>query len=172
MLVVFNPEQGIYRVLGGGAARPWLPRRARNCRRGSMRGTERRLKGCWLRALHKGRSARLWGKPLDYNFLFRWYLELAAKEAAFDHWTFSRKRARLLEHELAGECLRAVVAQARGRNLGSDQPFTLEGGQADGDCHGARRRQASPQYTPAPRPAWPRRARARKPRCAPRPTPG
>ena len=108
--------------------------------------------------------------------MFRWYLELAAEEAAFDHWTFSRKRARLLEHELAGECLRAVVAQARGRNLGSDEHFTLEGmlvaawaalksfqrpeagpreppaepGKPTGNCHGARRRQASPQSTPAP----------------------
>ena len=48
-------------------------------------------------------------------------------EAGFDHSTFSRNRARLLEHAVASEFFRAVVAQARTRQLLSDEHFTLDG---------------------------------------------
>src|SRR5271157_6272014 len=78
---------------------------------------ERLLKASLLMALHTVRSERLLCEQLDYNFLFRWFLDLEADEAAFDHSTFSRNRARLLEHAVADEFFRAVVAQARGLNL-------------------------------------------------------
>ena len=48
-------------------------------------------------------------------------------KASFDHSTFSRNRARLLEHETAGEFFRAVVAQARTLKLLSDEHFTVDG---------------------------------------------
>jgi hypothetical protein len=35
--------------------------------------------------------------------LFRWFLDLNWDEPSFDHCTFSRNRARLLEHDVAGE---------------------------------------------------------------------
>src|SRR6266851_4211425 len=78
-------------------------------------------------ALHTVRSERLFCEQLDYNFLFRWFLDLETDEASFDHSTFSRNRARLLEHEVAGEFFRAVVEQARGLNLLSDEHFTVDG---------------------------------------------
>lgn len=88
---------------------------------------ERLLKASLLMALHTVRSERLFCEQLDYNFLFRWFLDLEADEASFDHSTFSRNRARLLEHEVAGEFFRAVVEQARGLNLLSDEHFTVDG---------------------------------------------
>jgi transposase len=66
-------------------------------------------------------------EQLDYNFLFRWFLDLEADAASFGHSTFSRNRARLLEHAVADEFFRAVVAQARARQLLSDEHFTVDG---------------------------------------------
>ena len=47
-------------------------------------------------ALYTVRSERLFCEQLDYNFLFRWFLELEVDEAGFDHSIFSRNRTRLL----------------------------------------------------------------------------
>src|SRR6202049_2737464 len=82
---------------------------------------ERLLKGSLLMAPHTVRSERLFCEQLDYNFLFRWSLYLETDATSFDHSTFSRHRARLLEHAVADEFLRAVVGQARGLNLLSDE---------------------------------------------------
>ena len=88
---------------------------------------ERLLKASLLMALYTVRSERLFCEQLDYNLLFRWFLDLEMDEASFDHSTFSRNRARLLEHEVAGEFLRAVVQQARRLRLLSDEHFTMDG---------------------------------------------
>src|ERR1700683_4247828 len=70
---------------------------------------------------------RLFCEQLDYNFLFRWFLDLEADETSFDHSTFSRNRARLLAHDVAGAFFRGVVEQAGGLNLLSDEHFTVDG---------------------------------------------
>jgi transposase len=88
---------------------------------------ERLLKASLLMALYTVRSERLFCEQLDYNLLFRWFLDLELEEASFDHSTFSRNRARLLEHEVAGEFFRGVVAQARALRLLSDEHFTVDG---------------------------------------------
>src|SRR5271169_6309706 len=88
---------------------------------------ERLLKASLLMALYTVRSERLFCEQLDYNLLFRWFLDLEMDEASFDHSTFSRNRARLLEHDVAGAFFRGVVAQARGLNLLSDEHFTVDG---------------------------------------------
>src|SRR5271169_561293 len=88
---------------------------------------ERLLKASLLMALHTIRSERMFCEQLGYNFLFRWFLDLEADEASFDHSTFSRNRARLLEHAVADEFFRAVVAQARALQLLSDEHFTVDG---------------------------------------------
>ncbi len=88
---------------------------------------ERLLKASLLMALYTVRSERLFCEQLDYNLLFRWFLDLELDEASFDHSTFSRNRARLLEHEVAGEFFRGVVAQARALKLLSDEHFTVDG---------------------------------------------
>ena len=48
-------------------------------------------------------------------------------EPSFDHSTFSRIRARLLDHAVAHEFFTRVVAQARGLQLLSDEHFTVDG---------------------------------------------
>src|SRR5215813_1631368 len=68
---------------------------------------ERLLKASLLMALYTIRSERLLCEQLEYNLLWRWFLDLEMDEPRFDHSTFSRNRARLLEHEVAGEFLRA-----------------------------------------------------------------
>jgi transposase len=87
----------------------------------------RLLKASLLMALYTVRSERMFCERLDYDLMFRWFLDLEMDEPSFDHSTFSRNRARLLEHAVAGEFLRAVVEQARGLRLLSDEHFTVDG---------------------------------------------
>jgi len=88
---------------------------------------ERLLKASLLMALYTVRSERLFCEQLDYNLLFRWFVDLEMDEPSFDHSTFSRNRARLLEHEVAGEFFRGVVEQARALKLLSSEHFTVDG---------------------------------------------
>src|SRR6266851_7123594 len=73
-------------------------------------------------ALHG--AQRLLCEQLDYNLLFRWFLDLELDEASFDHSSLSANRKRLLAHEVAGEFFRGVVAQARALKLLSGEHFT------------------------------------------------
>src|SRR5271154_1777950 len=88
---------------------------------------ERLLKASLLMALYTVRSERLLCEQLDYNLLFRWFLDLNWDEPSFDHSSFSRNRGRLLEHDVAGEFFRTVVAEARELKLTSDEHFTVDG---------------------------------------------
>jgi len=88
---------------------------------------ERLLKASLLMALYTVRSERMFCEQLDYNLLFRWFLDLELDEPSFDHSTFSRNRTRLLEHAVAGEFFRGVVEQARALQLLSDEHFTVDG---------------------------------------------
>ena len=88
---------------------------------------ERLLKSLLLMAFHSIRSERLFCEHLDYNLLFRWFLEMSMDEASFDHSSFSRNRDRLLEHDVAGQFFIAVVNQARAAGLMSNEHFTVDG---------------------------------------------
>jgi transposase len=77
---------------------------------------ERLLKAALLMALYTVRSERMFCEQLDYNLLFRWFLDMDVAEPSFDHSTFSRNRARLLEHNVAHEFFTRVVAQAQRRS--------------------------------------------------------
>lgn len=88
---------------------------------------ERLLKGTLLMAFYSIRSERLLCEQLDYNLLYRWFLDMDMVEESIDHSTFSRNRARLLEHEVAARFLAEVVAAARVAKLMSDDHFTVDG---------------------------------------------
>jgi transposase len=88
---------------------------------------ERQLKATLLMALYSVRSERLFCEQLDYNLLFRWFLDMDMVEESFDHSTFSKNRARLLEHEVAKRFLAEVVEKARSAGLMSDDHFTVDG---------------------------------------------
>jgi len=88
---------------------------------------ERLLKAWLLMALYTVRSEPLFCKQLDYNLLFRWFLDLELDESSFDHSSFSANRKRLLEHAVAEEFFRGVVRQARALHLLSNEHFTVDG---------------------------------------------
>jgi transposase len=88
---------------------------------------ERLLKSQVLMALYTVRSDRQFCEQLDYNLLFRWFLDMNADEPTFDASSFSRNRERLLQHDVAGKFFAAVVAEARGAHLLSHDHFTVDG---------------------------------------------
>ena len=88
---------------------------------------ERLLKASLLMALYTVRSERLFCEQLEYNLLFRWFLDMELDEPSFDHSSFTTNRKRLLEHAVAGEFFRGVVEQARVLKLLSSEHFTVDG---------------------------------------------
>lgn len=85
------------------------------------------LKASLLMALYSVRSERLFCEQLDYNLLFRWFLDMDMVQAGFDHSAFSHNRERLLGHEVAAQFFEAVVARARSADLMSSEHFTVDG---------------------------------------------
>jgi transposase len=88
---------------------------------------ERLLKAQLLIALSSVRSDRLFCERLDYDILFRWFLDMNLEEPSWDHSTFSANRDRLLAHDVACRFFDAVVNQARRAGLLSDEHFTVDG---------------------------------------------
>lgn len=88
---------------------------------------ERLLKSMLLMALYTVRSERLFCEQLDYNLLYRWFLDMDALEPSFDPSSFSKNRQRLLEHDVAGAFFGRVVEQARRAHLLSTEHFTVDG---------------------------------------------
>jgi transposase len=88
---------------------------------------ERLLKATLLMALHTVRSERQFCEQLDYNLLFRWFLDMDLEEKSFNHSSFSTNRERLLQHEVAERFHEAVVAQAEKRGLVSKEHFSVDG---------------------------------------------
>ena len=62
---------------------------------------EQLLKATVLMALYSIRSERAFCERLNYDLLFKWFLDLRIDEPAFDATTFSKNRRRLLDHEVA-----------------------------------------------------------------------
>jgi transposase len=88
---------------------------------------ERLLKSQILLALYSVRSDRQFCEQLDYNLLFRWFLDMSADEPTFDASSFSRNRDRLLDHDVAAKFFAAVVERARDAHLMSHDHFTVDG---------------------------------------------
>jgi transposase len=88
---------------------------------------ERLLKACLLIALFSVRSERQFCERLQYDLLFKWFLDLNIIDPAFDASTFSKNKERLLEHDVAREFLVVVLEEARRRKLLSEDHFTVDG---------------------------------------------
>ena len=88
---------------------------------------EHLLKACLLIALYSVRSERQFCERLQYDLLFKWFLDLNIIDPAFDASTFSKNKERLLEHEVARGFLGAVLDEARRRRLLSEDHFTVDG---------------------------------------------
>ncbi|MEZ4481124.1 MAG: IS5 family transposase [Dehalococcoidia bacterium] len=76
---------------------------------------EHLLKATLLMALYSVRSERQFCERLEYDLLFKWFMDLNLDDPAFDHSTFSKNRQRLLDHDVATKFLAVVVA---GRSAG------------------------------------------------------
>jgi len=85
------------------------------------------LKSTVLMALYSIRSERAFCERLNYDLLFKWFLDMRIDQPAFDATTFTKNRTRLLEHEVADEFFAAVVAQAKLRRYLSSDPFSIDG---------------------------------------------
>jgi transposase len=88
---------------------------------------ERLLKASLLIALYSVRSERAFCEELDFNLLFRWFLDLDLLEPSFDATTFTKNRERLLRHRVGQQLFDEVVAHAHERGLLSDEHFTVDG---------------------------------------------
>ena len=88
---------------------------------------EQLLKASLLMAFYTVRSERLFCEQLDYNLLFRWFLDMGIEDSSFDHSTFSQNRERLLEHDVARQFFFAVMGQAQDAGLMSNEHFTVDG---------------------------------------------
>ena len=88
---------------------------------------EHLLKACLLIALYSVRSERQFCERLQYDLLFKWFLDLNIIDPAFDASTFSKNKERLLEHDVARAFLGVVLEEARRRRLLSEDHFTVDG---------------------------------------------
>jgi len=88
---------------------------------------EKLLRALLLQAFYSIRSERQLMEQMDYNLLFRWFVGLSMDAVVWDVTVFTKNRDRLLEGDVAAKFLTAVVAQARGRNLLSDEHFSVDG---------------------------------------------
>jgi transposase len=85
------------------------------------------LKATVLMAMYSIRSERAFCERLNYDLLFKWFLDMRIDQPAFDATTFSKNRKRLLEHQVADEFFAAVVRQAKLRRYMSSDHFSVDG---------------------------------------------
>lgn len=88
---------------------------------------EQLLKASVLMALYSMRSERAFCERLNYDLLFKWFLDLPIDAKAFDPSTFTKNRTRLLEAEVADRFFAAVVRQAQLRRYVSSEHFSVDG---------------------------------------------
>jgi len=88
---------------------------------------EQLLKGSLLTALFSLRSERQLCEQLDYNLLFRWFLDMGADDETFDHSTFSANRERFMKHEVGQQLFAQILVQAKAENLLSAEHFSIDG---------------------------------------------
>lgn len=88
---------------------------------------ERLLKASLLISLYSVRSERAFCEQLNYDLLWRWFLDMSLMEPSFDQSTFSKNRGRLLKHVVAQQFFDEIVRQADALGMLSDEHFTVDG---------------------------------------------
>jgi transposase len=84
------------------------------------------LKSTVLMAMYSIRSERAFCERLNYDLLFKWFLDMRIDQPAFDATVFTKNRKRLLDHEVADEFFAAVVRQAKLRRDVSSEHFAVD----------------------------------------------
>ena len=88
---------------------------------------EHLLKAQLLMALFSVPSARRFCEQLEYNLLFKWFLDLNVSDRPFNASSFSKNQERLLSQDVARRFLLEIVEQARQRGLLSEEHFSVDG---------------------------------------------
>ena len=73
---------------------------------------EQLIKATLLQALYTVRSERRLCEQIQYNLLYKWFLDLKPDAAAWDHSTFTKNRERFAEHGLMRRFFEGSVAAA------------------------------------------------------------
>jgi len=88
---------------------------------------EHLLKAQLLMALFSVPSARRFCDQLQYNMLFKWFLDLNVDDQPFHASTFSKNQERLLSQNVARRFLLQIMDEARRGRLLSEEHFTVDG---------------------------------------------
>ena len=88
---------------------------------------ERLLRAQLLMVLYSIRSEGQLMEQLNYNLLYRWFVGLEMDDPVWDQTVFSKNRERLIAGDASQKLLLAVVEEARGEQLLSEEHFTVDG---------------------------------------------
>jgi transposase len=88
---------------------------------------EQLLKAMLLRALYSIRSEIQLMQVIDYNMLYRWFLDLPLDAKVWTPEAFSVNRDRFEQHGLVRKFFDRIVAQAYQQDLASSDHFTVDG---------------------------------------------
>jgi transposase len=85
------------------------------------------LRATLLQALFSVRSERMLIEQINYNLLFRWFVELPMDAEVWHATVFTHNRDRLLEADVAREFLAALLALPKIKGLLSSEHFSVDG---------------------------------------------
>jgi transposase len=88
---------------------------------------EQLLKALLLQALYSIRSEIQLMQAIDFNLLYRWFLDLPGDEPVWTPEVFSMNRQRFAAHRLLEKFFDRVVAEALTERLASPDHFTVDG---------------------------------------------
>lgn len=88
---------------------------------------EQLLKASLLQVLFGIRSERQLVEHIEFNILYRWFLDLELDQRAWDATTFTQNRDRLLTSEVAKRFLAMTVEIAQSKGLVSQEHFSVDG---------------------------------------------
>jgi len=83
---------------------------------------EKLLRAMLLQAFYSIRSERLLMERLEYDLLFRWFVDIGVDDPAW-----SKNRDRLLEGDIAAKFLGAILSQPKVKRLLSTDHFSVDG---------------------------------------------
>jgi transposase len=124
---------------------------------------ERLLKASILIALYSVRSERQFCERLQYDLLFKWFLDMNAEDPAFDATTFTKNRDRLLDNDVSRLFFAAVLEHARLKRYVSSDHFTVDGTLLDAWASFKSVKPKEPSEAETPSPKRRRKARGRNP---------
>ncbi|KWV56310.1 transposase [Rhizobium altiplani] len=88
---------------------------------------EKLLRAMLLQAFYSIRSERLLMERLEYDLLFRWFVDIGIDDPSWDHSVFSKNRDRLLDGDIAAKFLGAILSQPKVKRLLSTYHFSVDG---------------------------------------------